>query len=109
MELTKKQWEQIVRRLSDIEASIVDDRKDIDRIHIDIATIKEQNDRILSMQNRSQGKIETTVQNAVSETVEDLTEKVDTLIDKKILKIKPAQIEKLTWMQKLSKTVRGWR
>jgi hypothetical protein len=109
MEITPKQWDQLVRRLGDIESSIADDRRDIDKISIILETVKAQNDKILGMQSRTQGKIESAVENAVSQTIEPMSEKVDTLVEKKILKVNKDQVKELGMLQKLHRKVKGWR
>lgn len=109
MEITEKNWDTLLKRLDRIEQSQNDDRKDIDKISINLATVKEQNDKILAMQNRGQKKIEDAVQGAVGEAIQPLEDTMDAFIDKKFVKVKEDTVEKLTLLQKLKKTVKSWK
>ncbi len=104
MQITEEQWKQIVRRLDAVEQSISDDRKSLDRIQIDMATIKEQNERIISMQIRSQEKTTKTVQEGMQSTNELLEE----FVDKKVLKIDTKQVQGLSEKRSLWNKIKFW-
>lgn len=84
-------------RFDRIEQSQNDDRRDIDKIYIELKTIHEQNERILGMQNRSQGKIK----DAVEDATDPLKEAMEHFIDKKVLKVDNNKLENLSIWKKI--------
>ena len=109
MEITDEQWSQMVKRLDGVEQSIFDDRKDIDRILIEMTTIKEQNNKILNMQVRGQEKVTEVVQKAVSEAIEPTNDMMQTITDKTQIKLDEYQAKKLLEKKSFWKTVKSWK
>jgi N-methylhydantoinase B/oxoprolinase/acetone carboxylase alpha subunit len=109
MIINDKQWELIVKRLDGLEQSIFDDRKNLDRMQIDIATLKEQNERILAMVNRGQEKVTEAVQNATSEAIEPIREQLDEFTDKKVINVDNKMVEGIKEKKSLWNRIRGWK
>ncbi len=108
MEINETQWNQMTKRLDALEQSISDDRRDIDKISIDMATVKEQMNRILGVMNKNQAKTTEVIQNAISEATEPLREAVEVMSNKPI-RITSDQAGELTLIQSLHKTIRSWK
>lgn len=110
MSKANDEWKgQVNHRLEELERMVYEYSKQLDKVLIDVTTIKEQNNRILDKQHKLGGKIVETAQNAISEATEPIREAMDEFVEKKVIPVTEKQVEKVKESKSFWNKIRSWK
>ncbi len=101
--------DQVEQAIARIDRDMADDRKNFDQMILGLSEVRESNKTIINLFARLQTKTKDAIQDAVSEAVMPVQESMDNFVDKKVIKVTPATVEKLTLMSKVSKLISSWK